>query len=78
MTLSMAERRAMTREMGRRYAKASKKQRGAMLDELCALTGYNRSYAARLLRERARGTASPQAPPRAAADLRAQAARAAL
>ncbi len=26
-----------------------------MLDELCALAGYNRSYAARLLRERARG-----------------------
>jgi hypothetical protein len=26
-----------------------------MLDELCALSGYNRSYAARLLRARARG-----------------------
>jgi len=43
------------KEMAKRYAKASKRQRGLMLDELCALTGYNRSYAARHLRERARG-----------------------
>ena len=59
MTLSMRERQAITKEMARRYAKASKKQRGAMLDELCALAGYNRSYTARLLREKVRG-----APPR--------------
>jgi hypothetical protein len=51
----MAERQAITREMARRYAKASKKQRGLMLDELCALTGYERSYAARRLRAKARG-----------------------
>ena len=31
----MAERQALTREMARRYARASKKQRGLMLDELC-------------------------------------------
>ena len=55
MALTMAERQALTREMARRYGRASKKQRGLMLDELCALTGYNRSYAARLLRARARG-----------------------
>lgn len=30
-----------------------------MLDELCALAGDNRSYAARLLRARARGTPAP-------------------
>jgi hypothetical protein len=55
VALSMAERQAITREMARRYAKAPKKQRSTMLDELCALTGYNRSYAARLLRAKARG-----------------------
>jgi hypothetical protein len=55
VALSMAERRAITREMAKRYAKAPKKQRGRMLDELCALAGYNRSYAARLLRAKARG-----------------------
>ena len=54
MALSMRERQAITKEMAKRYAKASKKQRGAMLDELCALAGYNRGYAARLLRHRAR------------------------
>lgn len=59
MALSMAERRSITREMAKRYAKATKKQRGAMLDELCALSGYNRSYAARLLRARVRGPAPP-------------------
>lgn len=56
MALTMAERQAISKEMAKRYAKASKKQRGVMLDELCALTGYNRSYAARLLRSRARGS----------------------
>lgn len=55
MALSMRERQAITREMARRYARAGKRERGVMLDELCALTGYNRSYAARLLRAKARG-----------------------
>ncbi len=59
MALSMAERRAITKEMATRCARATKKRRGLMLDELCALTGYNRSYAARLLRQRARGPAPP-------------------
>lgn len=53
----MAEKQAITKEMATRYARATKKQRGAMLDELCALAGYNRSYAARRLRARARGPA---------------------
>ena len=59
MALTMAEKRSITREMARRYAKASKIERGRMLDELCALAGYNRSYAARRLRARARGPAPP-------------------
>ena len=58
----MAERRSITREMARRYAKASKGERGRMLDELCALVGYNRSYAARLLRGRAREAPPPRRP----------------
>jgi len=60
VALSMAERQAITKEMASRYARATKRQRGAMLDELCALTGYNRSYAARRLRARARGPAPPK------------------
>src|SRR5674476_687296 len=55
VALSMRERQAITKEMARRYVRAGKRGRGLMLDELCALTGYNRSYAARLLREKARG-----------------------
>lgn len=54
MALSMRERQAITREMARRYVRTGKHERGLILDELCALTGYNRSYAARLLRARAR------------------------
>jgi hypothetical protein len=57
MALSMRERQAITKEMARRYKRAGKRERGLMLDELCALTGYNRSYAARLLRSRARAPA---------------------
>ena len=53
MALSMHERQAITREMAHRYRRAGKRERGLMLDELCALSGYNRSYAARLLRNRA-------------------------
>ena len=37
MALSMRERQAITREMARRYARAGKRERGLMLDELCAL-----------------------------------------
>jgi len=55
MALSMRERQAITKEMARRYVRAGKRERGLMLDELCALAGYNRSYAARLLRARVRG-----------------------
>jgi len=59
VALSMRERQAITREMGRRYRRSGKRERGLMLDELCALTGYNRTYAARRLRARARGPAPP-------------------
>jgi hypothetical protein len=56
----MRERQAITKEMAQRYRRASKRERGRMLDELCALTGYNRSYAARLLRAKARGRPAPR------------------
>ncbi len=51
MGLSMAERRAVTKQMARRYAKAPKKEKGRMLDELCALTGWSRRHAIRALAE---------------------------
>jgi len=54
MGLTMKEKKAVTREMARKYKRATKKQKGKILDTLTGLTGYNRSYAARGLRERAK------------------------
>ena len=56
MALSKRERQALIKEMARRYKRAGKRERGLMLDELCALAGNNRNYAARLLREEVRAT----------------------
>lgn len=50
MPLSMSEKKAVLREMRRRYKRVLKSERGRMLDELTALTGWTRSYAARALR----------------------------
>src|SRR6266496_2188021 len=56
----MAERKAVTKQMARRYAKASKTEKGLMLDELCALTEWTRRHARRALRQALSGT--PEAP----------------
>lgn len=50
MRLAMAERRVVTKEYAARYRKASRKEKGRMLAEFVASTGYNRVYGARLLR----------------------------
>lgn len=49
MGLRMSERKAVTREVAKRYQKASKKQRGKILDEFTVLMGYNRTYASHIL-----------------------------
>jgi hypothetical protein len=46
----MSERRSVAKVMAARYRKATKKGKGGMLDELIALTDYNRRYAIGLLR----------------------------
>ena len=51
MGLSMAERKAVTKQMAARYDKASKGEKGRMLDELCALTWWTRRHAIRALAE---------------------------
>jgi hypothetical protein len=63
--LSMGERRAVSTEMGKRYRKASKREKGRMLDELSALAGWSRRQARRALGQAARGA---PAPPRRPAD----------
>ena len=52
MGLSMAERKAATKQMAKRYEKATKAQKGRMLDELCALTGWTRRHTRRALQVR--------------------------
>lgn len=49
MGLSMAERRGVTREMAIRYTRITKRERGVMVSELCALTGWTRRHARRRL-----------------------------
>jgi len=48
--LNMEQKKAITAEVGARYIKATKKDKGKILDEFCATTKYNRTYAARILR----------------------------
>ena len=52
VALRMREKQAIIKEAAKRYRRADKTQKMRMLDELVALTEYNRSYAARALRER--------------------------
>jgi hypothetical protein len=60
----MAERRAVTKQMARRYRGASKTEKGNMLDELCALTGWTRRHARRALAEAVAGRPRPPRRPR--------------
>ena len=64
MGLTMAERKAVTRQMARRYRRASKREKGRMLDELCELTGWTRRHARRALAEAASGTLERRRTPR--------------
>lgn len=58
MGLSMQERKAVTKQMAKRYQRSSKAEKGRMLDELCALTGWTRRHARRALVQ----AASPPVP----------------
>ncbi len=50
MPLSMKEKQSVTNVQQDEYRKASKKEKGQILDHFCKLTGFNRSYGARKLR----------------------------
>ncbi|MDF1566858.1 MAG: hypothetical protein P1P77_02435, partial [Spirochaetaceae bacterium] len=50
MGISMSARRELTHQEGRRYRQASRKEKSVILTGFVRATGYNRSYAATLLR----------------------------
>ena len=50
----MWERRAVAKAFAKEYRKASKKEKGAILDRFVEATDYQRRYAARLLRHQGR------------------------
>ncbi len=48
--ISMATRDELVRAVSERYGRASRKERGHILDEFTAVTGLHRKHAVRLLR----------------------------
>ena len=49
--MDLKTKKTIVNKLSKEYKKARKKQRGVILDELIRLTGYNRSYARRILRK---------------------------
>ena len=49
MGLTMGQRKAVTKAIATRYRRASKADKGKILDELCATTGWHRSHARKAL-----------------------------
>lgn len=54
MPLTMKEKQAVTKQLALEYKRARKKKKGEIIGAVIKLTNYNRSYAARVLRQRAR------------------------
>src|SRR5947209_11298820 len=51
-TISLAARREVTAAVAERYRAAGRREKGRILDELCATTGWHRKHAVRALRQR--------------------------
>ena len=60
----MAERKAVTKQMAKRYERAPKVEKTKMLDELCSLTGWTRRHARRALSGALQPAAAPAPKPR--------------
>lgn len=64
MGLSMSGRKAVTKTIATRYAWADKADKGIILDELCATTGWHRNHARKALTQALRPTAVRRRTPR--------------
>ena len=53
MGLDMKTKQKLTDETAKRYCLATKKEKAKILDEFCAMLGYNRKYATYVLNSRA-------------------------
>jgi hypothetical protein len=60
-TISLAARREVTAAVAERYRAAGRREKGRILDELCATTGWHRKHAVRVLRAKAQPLSGPKA-----------------
>jgi len=65
MGLTMGQRQAVTKTIATRYRRASRAGKGAILDELCATTGWHRNHARKALGQALRPTVVRARVPRA-------------
>ena len=59
-TISLAARREVSAAVAERYRSASRREKGRILDELCATTSWHRKHAVRVLRTRAQSVPDPK------------------